>query len=266
MKKYLYITLFAAAALSIVGCDNGASRRNYLFAAFRSIDSPLQPQEFGKKFRETLLLDQENGHPTGIQLLFNQYKCNRNKKAAGEDLPNYDAVQTDLRNRIVFQMMTLIEHYHEGTTTDVYEITAELETLFDFAGLAVGGAGAVAGDASFKAAMNAIGAGLIGARTSMSKNILAEQTKFALVLQMEALWENKKADIISHITDSKNTDKLYSLENATTDLYNYFSAGSLKQAVAEMVKTAQEKKNAADKKLDSAQKNTDRSSATATAP
>lgn len=156
--------------------------------------------------------------------------------------------RTQLRDKIVFNIVTMIKHYHEGTTDDVYEVTTHIETLFDIAGLTLNALGAVTGGAATKAAYNAAAGAVLGFRGSLNKNILAEQTKYAILTEAAALREKAHARLLTNL---KQPDNAYGLEKALSDTYDFFQSGSVKYAVAELVAAAEKSKavGIADKKL-----------------
>ncbi|MBY0308670.1 MAG: hypothetical protein K2Q09_08005 [Phycisphaerales bacterium] len=163
-------------------------------------------------------------------------------QAARGDTPR----RTETRDRIAFTMLTLIKHYHEGTTDDVYELTASLATSFDFFSMAMGGLGAATGSSADKAGFSALAALGVGARSSLSRNILAEQATHAILQQMDATRIAHEARIRRAL---RTPDDQYPLHVALADLYDFYTAGSLKDAVADLAKGAQDAKRSAQEQL-----------------
>lgn len=156
------------------------------------------------------------------------------------------------RDEIAYIFLTLIKHYHDGTTDDVYELTASLSTAFDFFSMAMGGLGAATGGTADKAGYSALAAFGVGARSSLAKNILAEQTTQAILQQMDAMRLTQEAKVRQALKDLDDTK--YPLHAALTDLFDYYTAGSVKDAVAELAKSAQAEKQKAQTKLEAATK------------
>jgi hypothetical protein len=156
------------------------------------------------------------------------------------------AERTRIRNDIAYTMLTLIKHYHDATTDDVYELTAGIASAFDIFSMAMGGLGAATGSSADKAAYSALAAFGIGTRSALSKNILAEQTSQAILMQMEAMRIEQETKVRDAL---KRTDTDYPLQAALTDLFDYYAAGSVKDAVAALSKAAQEAKQTAQEGL-----------------
>lgn len=146
------------------------------------------------------------------------------------------------RNEIGDIMRTTIKHYHEGTTNDIYEITAEVESMFDLVGFVASGVGGVTGSAFDKSIYHAINGGLAGFRSNLSSNILAQQTKYAVLLQVERLRIEKEKVVLDGMSRS---DTEYPLSRMATDLYDYYTAGSLKEAVTALYESAEKDKKKA---------------------
>lgn len=237
------ISLLLMSAGSLTGC-RGPDRRNNALDAFNDVDMPLPvtsalDTKYVPKSKNTSTADpsRQSGSAaaasqSAITQLFEDYE-----KSTG-------TAKRQIRDRIALKIMTHIKHYHEGTSDDLYVTASTLETLFDLVGITAGGLAGVLGDSSTKAALGVAAAGAIGTRNSLEKNILAEQTKFAIVLQMDALRTEKEAKILTRL--KTEDDPAYPMEAVVSDLYDYFNAGSIRAAVASLVKVAQESKSRAD--------------------
>ncbi len=157
---------------------------------------------------------------------------------------------TQLRNEIAAVMLAQAVHFQAGMTRDVFEVTSELETGFDLVGLVLNATGAVTGGAVDKAAYNAAAGAVLGLRNSLGKNILAEQTKFAILSQMEALWLKKNAEILTNLNAKK--DDVYSLQEVAEDIRQLTTSAWLQNAVAELARTATNAKADAEEKVKAA--------------
>lgn len=253
--------LVLLGALGLAGCQ-GPARRSQALDVFNQVDMPLPTSAWGRKY--------EPGNLKEVDLAFQPRASTNTSTASGQGQPNPDdpahdpryevrrlylsykaAMESEgtktkaraIRDQIVEKMMTHIAHYHEGQADDVFEISAGLETFFDLAALAFGSTAAVTGTEVAKSALGAAAAGMIGTKSALSRNVLADQTKFAILDHMSAIRFRKAASITTKL--KAHDADAYSLEAAVRDLYEYFNAGSLKEAVTELAKAAQVSKQLA---------------------
>jgi hypothetical protein len=156
-----------------------------------------------------------------------------------------------LRNEIAAVIITQSAHLQQGMQEDVYEVVGELNIFFDAVGLTLNGLGVVVGAAEAKTAFAAAAGGALGFRNSATKSFLAEQTQFAILTEMEALWTDGLARIQARLQSEKpeDEDERYSLQDVGQDIYRLYSSGWLRDAVATLAKRAQEDKTTALNKL-----------------
>jgi hypothetical protein len=130
-----------------------------------------------------------------------------------------------------------------------------IATLGDFASLALTGAGSV-----FDAAkeLSAAATGVQGAQKSYEKNFYDSQTRFVITLKMEALRTDaltkiKSGELLPAICPEPKVDQTtaqcYTLEQGMNDVEDYFSAGTIHRALAEINKNSATQSTAAEKKL-----------------
>ena len=236
--------LAAAVVTLCAGCQ-GPPRREPVLAAFAMTDVRLIEKEYWGTSPSYAPPEKYEGDATGqyalehkLRQLYREYEA-----SSGAD-------RRTKRDEIAYIFLTLIKHYHEGTTDDVYELTAGLASAFDIFSLAMGGLGAATGNASDKAGYSALAALGIGTRNSLAKNILAEQTAQAILQQMDAMRLTQESKIRGNLKDL--SDAKYGLHAVLTDLYDYYTAGSVKDAVSELAKSAQKAKEDALRARDTA--------------
>lgn len=235
--------LFACAlfALAALAACQAPPRREPILAAFAMTDIRLSEQHaFGESFTPPADFPRDaQGHLALDYTLRSWYETYADPQTSEAD-------RLKARNRIAYTFLTLIKHYHEATTDDVYELTAAISTGFDLFSMAMGGLGAATGTSSDKALYSALAAFGVGARGSLSRNILAEQTTQAILQQMDAMRLEQEAKLRRNL---KLDDTAYPLHAALTDLYDYYTAGSVKDAVAELARSAQQAKDRAKSQL-----------------
>lgn len=240
--RAVFRALLSLLCLAVLSACQAPLRREPILAAFAMTDIRLtETQPFGESFTPPADFPRDaRGRLSLDHTLRTWYETYTDPQAS-----EADRVKT--RNRIAYTFLTLIKHYHEATTDDVYELTAAISTGFDLFSMAMGGLGAATGTSSDKAVYSALAAFGIGARSSLSKNILAEQTTQAILQQMDAMRLEQESKIRRNL---KLDDTAYPLHAALTDLYDYYTAGSVKDAVAELARSAQQAKDRAKKQLD----------------
>ncbi len=157
-------------------------------------------------------------------------------RAANYYLTMYDQAasvdKTKVRNAILNDLMAVIDlNYHEfeaGLRTDkaVKDTAAEVVTLgLTAASTAVGGEEA-------KTILSAIATGVVGANSSLDKNVLQNNTIQTLELEMRALRAEKERDLLNGMADS---DAHYPLQSGIRDVIAYYYAGSLTDAMLGLV-------------------------------
>ncbi len=137
-----------------------------------------------------------------------------------------------VRNAILNDLMAVIDlNYHEfeaGLRTDkaLKDASAEIVTIgLTAASTAVGGEEA-------KTILSAIATGVVGANSSLDKNVLQNNTVQALELEMRALRAGKERDLLNGMSES---DAHYPLQSGIRDIIAYYYAGSLTDAMLGLV-------------------------------
>ena len=178
-----------------------------------------------------------------VRIRTNYKKYKGQSLDGGSPLPSTSLTSTErryLRVEMAYSMITIIKHYHEATEDDLYQIATQLESVFDILGLAVNAYGTASGSKSVKTGANAAAGALLGTRRSLEANILADQTKLALNDQMNAMRLRQETKIRQNL--DQLSDTVYPFHRVRDDLYDFYTAGSIREAVASLSKLAQEEK------------------------
>ena len=143
-----------------------------------------------------------------------------------------------IRDQVIGSMLLAIKNYHEATEDDVFEAASGLAVLFDLLGLGTNATGVALAGETGKTIANAVAGALIGTRSSLEKNVLAENTKTAILLMMQA---DRDAKEIIIRNNQKLPDRDYSLDAALPELFDFYTAGSLRTSVTALVAAGQKK-------------------------
>lgn len=187
---------------------------------------------------------------------------------SGAPPPSYD-VDQDLRQLAEhFKPATAIESYyalHDPTPKDrntvisarlvminleylkwLRTVTADkqlLDTATDVLNLSLNLAATVAGGETAKTALSAVAAGITGSKTSIDKHYFYEKTMPAIVATMNA----QRKVVLTHILDGVNRSlEDYPFEQALTDVYEYYQAGTFTGAITTIQANAGSEEKKAD--------------------
>lgn len=123
-----------------------------------------------------------------------------------------------------------------------YTFESKLSTAFnsvnlgsDLAALALNGLGATIGSSATKAALAAASAGVIGAKGAVDTDLFYQKTLPALVAQMRA---DRQTALLTIRKGLAQTVTAYPLDAALIDVNNYYIAGTLPSAVAQVTANA----------------------------
>lgn len=236
------LIVLSLPAVTLAACQAPA-RREPVLSAFAQADvAMVEKKHWGESFTPPT---QYTGDKDGNYPVTEAFRAKYKHYVAETDATR----RTAIRNDIAYSLLTLIKHYHDGTTDDVYELTASIASAFDVFAMAMGGLGAATGSSADKAVYSALAAFGVGTRSALSKNVLAEQTSQAILLQMEAMRIEQETRVRTAL---KQPDTDYPLQAALTDLFDYYTAGSVKDAVASLSKAAQDAKVTAQANLQNA--------------
>jgi len=180
-----------------------------------------------------------------------RYKCDLNALPA----PDPATIARE-RNEILDKFVQLADSDYirfEGRYNGNHSIAA---TFGDFASLTLTGAGSV-----FAAAkeLSAAATGVQGAQKSYEKNFYDSQTTFVITLKMEALRKDaltkiKSGELLPAICPAPTSPApgqagCYTLEQGMNDVEDYYSAGTVHRALAEINKNSATQSTNADTKL-----------------
>ena len=159
-----------------------------------------------------------------------------NPKSSNYYLTVYDnAALTEkgrVRNTILNDLMAVIDfNYHEFEVR-LHEDKTLKDTSTEIVTLGLTAASTAVGGAEVKTILSAIATGVVGANSSLDKNILQNNTVQALELEMRSLRAQKERDLIVGMAD---TDAHYPLQSGIRDVIAYYYAGSLTDAMLGLV-------------------------------
>jgi hypothetical protein len=157
-------------------------------------------------------------------------------RAANYYLTAYDkatpADKAKVRNAILNDLMAVIDlNYHEFETR-LRSDKALKDTSAEIVTLGLTAASTAVGGNEVKTILSAIATGVVGANSSLDKNVLQNNTIQALELEMRALRAEKERDLLSGMADS---DAHYPLQSGIRDVIAYYYAGSLTDAMLGLV-------------------------------
>ena len=146
-----------------------------------------------------------------------------------------NAAPTDkvrVRNAILNDLMATIDfNYHEFEVRLQSDKTLK-DASADIVTLGLTAASTAAGGTEVKTILSAIASGVVGANSSLDKNILQNNTVQALELEMRSLRAQKEKDLIIGMAES---DVHYPLQSGIRDVIAYYYAGSLTDAMLGLV-------------------------------
>lgn len=142
------------------------------------------------------------------------------------------AEKVKVRNAILNDLMAVIDfNYHEFETR-LRSDKAIKDTSTEIATLGLTAASTAVGGAEVKTILSAIATGVVGANSSLDKNVLQNNTVETLELEMRSLRAEKEQDLINGMAD---TDAHYPLQSGIRDVIAYYYAGSLTDAMLGLV-------------------------------
>jgi hypothetical protein len=156
------------------------------------------------------------------------------------------------RNKIVYDLLGMIDTEHAKFMNDIKNSVAGKNILADFFVLGLNAAGAVTGGEAIKTILAVTSGAVVGANSSIDKNEFANNTINSIYCQMMASKLKIETKIMTAL--KLNTTE-YPLEAALRDVWHYYLAGTLLQAVADLTQTTATKKTEADNELQNTQSN-----------
>lgn len=155
--------------------------------------------------------------------------------------PNLEGAKAE-RNAILHELMYMIEASHGEFERNSRAWKSAADFLTDVAVLGVNGAGTLVGGEATKSILHVVSGGLTGSQLALNKRLFAEQAVETIQAQMRASMKERKAQIISNMT---NAATVYPLEMGLSDIVNYYYDGTFARAVQNMLQDAKEHERAA---------------------
>src|SRR5882672_8984080 len=143
------------------------------------------------------------------------------------------AQRTALRNKIVYATAKEIDKSYGAFKNAFFGERALAETTADLVQIGLGLAGTLAGGEAIKEILSAAATGVAGSRLSYNKNFFKEKAPDILLSRMDALRSEQWSRIYLQLAQA--TDETYSLAEAERDLVTYYRAGSLEEAVQNII-------------------------------
>jgi hypothetical protein len=169
------------------------------------------------------------------------------KKADNYYLKLYNAAadepgRKEIRNAILNDLLLMIDHNYDDFEDNLRNDKSTQEWIADLATLGLTAASTVVGGAETKTILSAIATGVVGVNTSLDKEFFQNNTVQALQLQMRAQRATVEAKLDAGMSAS-TTD--YPLQNGVRDVMAYYHAGSVTEALIQLVQNAGDNNSAA---------------------
>jgi hypothetical protein len=142
------------------------------------------------------------------------------------------AEKVKVRNAILNDLMAVIDFNYHEFEVQLHSEKVLKNTTADIVTLGLTAASTAVGGAEAKTILSAIATGVVGANTSLDKNVFQNNTVEALELEMRSLRALKEQDLINGMAD---TDAHYPLQSGIRDVIAYYYAGSLTDAMLGLV-------------------------------
>lgn len=162
-----------------------------------------------------------------------------------DGLPPGSGATAESRNQVVDDLVYLCNVVFRDYETDLYSSGAAFDTATDLLSMAGAAVGAATGGAAAQAASATV-AGLLGARTSVSKNYYLEKSRLALLAKADAMRTAKLAEIKEL---EQEPIEVWPLSAAMLDVQAYYESGTLLSALKAVTEQAGTELNAAKAKL-----------------
>ena len=140
-----------------------------------------------------------------------------------------------LRDNIIDARMLVIDRNFREFEKSLYQEGLKLGLGVDWLVLALSGATATIGGETFKAALGAISAGVVGAKSSFDKRAFMEKSLTGILAQMKA---QRAVVELSIRTQQLSGIDDYRLHQALTDVAKYYDAGALPTALNGIIQEA----------------------------
>jgi hypothetical protein len=165
-----------------------------------------------------------------------------------KSLKDYEnsADQKKARNNIVQTRMAEIDIVYQDFEASLYKGNVKANVYTEWAVLALTAGATASAVEETKTALAALAAGLVGGKAAYDKNALFERTMPALISQMRAKRNEVKANIFLRMQLPVD---IYGIYMAKADLDDYYIAGSIPGAIADLTASAGTALQDSEKKL-----------------
>ena len=136
------------------------------------------------------------------------------------------------RDHVVDEILWLIDRNYFAFESDFFRATATFGTVTDLAVLGLGIAGTQGVSEGVGQLLAGISAGVSGARISVQKNFLAEETQLAVIAKMRAGRSRERLRIREN---QQRPLSEYSMARALSDIEGYYTAGTIVGALRSIV-------------------------------
>lgn len=128
-----------------------------------------------------------------------------------------------LRNKIMNDLMWLVDADYFRTKQNLYKSRAQFGVVTDWMVLGTSAAGTLAGGEAIKSILAATSVGIVGARNSVNENLYKEKATEVIISQMNALRDAVKSKILQFM---ESEVEKYSLEDGLAGIHEYYSKGN----------------------------------------
>lgn len=152
-----------------------------------------------------------------------------------ESYTNDKIISAKQRNEAIDDALTVIDLRYAQFLSNAGLQQRSLDMTSDFVQLSLNLAGTAVGGAGLKTILSALSAGISGTELGFNKTFLYEQTVPALVMQMNADRAEKRREIL---LNRQKVLVAYTWAEAVNDLTEYYTAGTLQNAINSIKKRA----------------------------
>lgn len=148
-----------------------------------------------------------------------------------------------IRNEVITAFIAAIDLEYEEFTASLLFTRAGYNTLFDTSAIGLGAASVLTEHVATAKLLAGLATAVTASRVVVDKNFFFENTAPIVQQQMDSLRKTARQPLVAGLAE---TDKDYPLGLAIAHLNDYYLAGTLAQAFAELAKSAQKDDGASD--------------------
>jgi hypothetical protein len=155
--------------------------------------------------------------------------------------PNYATLRRNARDEVILGRIHAYDIEFSSFQRALTGYDSMISIGTDLTALALNGLGATNGNKAMKTAFAAASGGVIGAQGVIDKDMFYQKTVPALIAQMEA---NRAKTKLAIFTGLRQADADYPLGRADSDLADLNDAGSIPNAISNVIQQSTDQKNA----------------------